>query len=101
MMAWFKKFFQVKNEDFVCSVLINKIHFRREKVVQNYWSKFLKLPPSQFRKTIFAQPKQVKTYDNYNNYFGTLRLRILKSTSLSYKINGLMDGLLQAKFENL
>lgn len=97
MIRWFCEFFEVKNNDFVCSVLINKIHRNRNKVIKKYWSNHLHVPLSQFRETIFVESKQHKTYSNHANYYGTFRLRVSKSTDLSYRILGLIKGLLAAK----
>lgn len=97
MMRWFVTFFGVRKKDFVCSVLINKIHKYRDIKVKNFWSAYLKIPFTQLRKTIFVKSRQKKIYENHDSYFGTLRLRILKSTDLSYKMLGLLKAMLEAK----
>lgn len=95
MIQWFVYNFGVDRSNFTLSVLINQIHRKREVVVRKFWSSYLDFPLSQFRQTIFVKSKQNKIYENYDNYYGTLRLSILKSSDLLYKILGLIKGLLQ------
>lgn len=99
MMRWFSKFFNVSGDRFIVSILVNKIHRDREDEIKNFWSGYLGIPLSQFRKTFFVTSKQQKIYSNHNNHFGTLNLRILKSTDILYKIAGLSDGLLESNLE--
>src|SRR3989344_2763277 len=80
-----------------CSVIINQIHRKREKKINNFWAEYLNIPLSQFRKMVFVKSKQNKIYENHENYFGTLRLCVLKSTYLSYRILGLIEGMMAAK----
>jgi len=99
MVRWIRRFLRVPKDRFIFSVLINQIHRKRERKVVNFWSKYLKIPSGQFRKTIFVKAKQNKVYENYNNYYGTLKMRILKSTDLSYKIMGLIERLVRVKIQ--
>lgn len=95
MIQWLERFFQVQRERIAPSVFINHIHRSRIQKVLRYWSFYLEIPLSQFRSTIFVKTTQKKLYKNHNNYFGTLRFRVLKSTDLFYTISGLIEGLLQ------
>ena len=97
MKDWFANFFSVPAERFVYRFTINTLHRNRVEIVTQYWSKHLDAPLSQFRKAVFVKTKQKKKYTNHENYFGTFRLSILKSTHLLYRILGLIDGLLVAK----
>ena len=95
MMRWLRKFFKKETEDFAVSVLINESHRSRQQTVLRFWSEYLDIPANQFRKTIFVQVKTKKEYLNHENYYGTLRFTVLKSTELYYIISGFMEGLLQ------
>lgn len=97
MMNWFKSFFQLPIDRFAFFLLINKVHANREWIVKKYWSDYLGIPISQFRKTYFVKSKQKKIYENHNNYFGTLTFRILKGTDIFYNIKGLLKNLLSTK----
>lgn len=94
IIDWFSKFFDITKNRIAPIVFINESHKSRESLVKNFWSNYLNVPVSQFRKTMFLKSVRKKLYENHNQYFGTLKLRILKSASLSYKISGLINALL-------
>ena len=94
MLKWLCKFFAVGVSDCALSVVVNVIHKKREKLIKQYWSDYLKIPLIQFRNTTFIKSKQKKIYDNYNNHYGVLRIRVLKSREMYYKIMGLIEGML-------
>jgi hypothetical protein len=89
---WLQDSVGLKDDDFIPRVAINEMHRTRINKVLRYWSNLLKLPRRQFRATFFIKNIQKKTYDNYETYFGTLVLRVRKSTNLKYKILGLIEG---------
>jgi transposase-like protein len=95
ILRWLEKFFAVPRTGIAPSILINHIHKPRITVVQTFWSRYLGIPASQFRATTFVKTKHKKVYKNHDNYFGTLRFQVLKGTELSYRIMGLIEGLLQ------
>lgn len=95
MLDWLQEFFGVAKTSVAPSLLINEIHKPREEVVLAYWSRYLDIPRTQFRATTFVHTKQKKLYENYDRYYGTLRFQVLKGTELSYRIMGLIEGLLQ------
>ena len=93
MISWFRKYFNLDAGRFSVRVAINEIHRKREYVVKKYWSDLTKIPITQFRKTSYKRVKPHKIYANYDNYFGTLDLVILKPGELYYKMLGLISGL--------
>lgn len=97
MIFFMKKFlndiFRVDDKDIMCTIQINKIHKRRIRKVLNFWSDLLQLPISQFNKPSYIKVKPKKIYENYESYFGILRLRVRKSANLKYKTLGLIDAL--------
>lgn len=96
MAIWFSKFFMISRDRLAPVIFINQIHRNRDNIIKKFWSDCLGIPLSQFRKTVFLKPGRKKIYDNHKDYFGTLKLRILKSTHLSYRIFGLINGLLES-----
>lgn len=96
MMNWFGDYFKIPINDFTFYLIINEIHKPRERVVKSYWTKYLGISITQFRKTTFVRTKQKKVYANHDNYYGTIHFRILKSTDLLYKIQGLIAGLFES-----
>lgn len=93
-VVWIHDIFGVSRSRMQCRVMINEIHRKREMAVRKEWSKILKIPLSQFRKTVFIKSKTKKIYDNYETFLGTITITIAKSSDLQYRILGLMKGLL-------
>lgn len=100
-IKWLVDCFGVKNEDLRGIVGINQIHTFRVEQVKRYWLSISGIPLEQFRKTSLKKAKSRKIYDNMDNHFGTLCIRVAKSTNLYYKIMGLIHGLHLAKINQL
>ena len=90
---WLREDVALGDEYFIPRVAINEMHKPRIGKVLRFWSNLLRLPRGQFRSTFFIRNVQKKIYENYDNYFGTLVLRVKKSTNLKYKILGLIEGI--------
>jgi hypothetical protein len=93
MIKWFKEIFHIENERFLMYVTINKIHRRRLTKVIKYWSEITNIPIAQFRKPILIKAKNKKIYENFESHYGTLCVRIAKSTELYYQILGYLNAL--------
>lgn len=98
MYRWFRFAFGVKKTDFILRIFVNDLHLNRKEIIEKYWSDLLKIPISQFRKTIFIKRINTKRYLNHDNYFGLLSIRTRNSTDLKYRILGLIEGLKCSKF---
>lgn len=96
MITWLTNCFNVPLDRFRCNVGINAIHKEREEIVKNYWSKIIEIPATQFRKTSFKKVKNEKVYDNFNEHYGTLTIKLIKPAEFYYDILGLIEGLYQA-----
>lgn len=88
---WLQKNMGVQKENFIPRIYINEIHKPRKMKILKFWSTLLQLPPSQFRRTCFIKTPQKKIYENYDNYYGMLALKVKSGTYLKYKIMGLID----------
>ena len=93
IIKWFKIIFKITNERFLIYIMINEIHRDRLNDVKRYWIKITGIPERQFRKIILIKAKNKKVYENFNQYFGTLNIRLTKSTDLYYRIMGLIKAL--------
>lgn len=93
MIEWFKNYCKAYNSDFICRVGINIIHKKRVKEVENYWSNLTKIPLSQFTKTGLYKSASKKVYENQNEHFGTLRIKVKRGSKLQRKILGWIEGL--------
>ncbi len=92
-IRWLQNCFSVKIEVLRGYIGINGIHLKRENVVKQYWSKLTGIPLSQFRKTYFKKAANKKVYENFNEHYGTLNVRVAKSAALYYKVMGLIEAL--------
>jgi len=97
MLEWFKKCCKVSDERFSLRVGINEIHKNRVKKVEEYWSQLTGIPLSQFNKISLKKTKIKKVYKNYNEYYGTLRIKVRQGTRLRRKIDGWVEGLISSK----
>lgn len=97
MLRWLKECFNIKVNDLHCAVGINIVHKKRESEVINYWSKITTIPIINFRNTSFKKVVSRKTYENFNDHYGTLDVRVLKSVKYFDRIMGLIYGLLENK----
>ncbi|MBI2008105.1 helix-turn-helix domain-containing protein [Candidatus Amesbacteria bacterium] len=93
MIAWFKEHFGIKNDEFRIQLGINEEHAPREKTVKEYWSNQIEIPPSQFTKTSFKHAKLKKTYENFNDYFGTPKIYITRPSRIHPRVLGLVEYL--------
>lgn len=96
MLKWFKQFFSLRNEDFILRAEFNIDHLDRKKEIEEYWSKLTNIPQNQFNNPFLQKTKWQKTYLNRNTYFGTLRIRLKKSSALLPKMRGWIEGLSHA-----
>jgi transcriptional regulator with XRE-family HTH domain len=92
-IAWITMLFPVKKEEIYFRVAVNELHEKREQAIREYWSKELKIPLDQFRKTTFKKVKNKKVYENFNDHYGTLLAKIRQPSRFYYKILGLIEGL--------
>ncbi len=91
MYRFFREILHVPKELFQPTVQINEIHKPRIKKVLKFWSFLLDLPLDQFGNTYYIKTVSKKVYDNYDSYYGILRLKIGKGSNLQYKILGSID----------
>jgi transcriptional regulator with XRE-family HTH domain len=88
MMRWFREVLKIEEERFLMYISINEIHKKRLKSVIEYWSRITKIDAIQFRKPSLIKTKNKKVYENFSEHYGTLCIRISKSTNLLYRILG-------------
>lgn len=97
MLRWFKEICQVTNDRFFCQIGINESHLYRVREVEWFWSKLIGIDLKQFWKTSLKKVKSKKVYEHPEEHFGTLAIRIRKSTALEYQILGWLNALLNYK----
>ncbi|KKT50407.1 MAG: hypothetical protein UW42_C0019G0009 [Candidatus Collierbacteria bacterium GW2011_GWB1_44_197] len=92
-IKWLKECLNIPREDIYCYVGINQLHSERVKTVEKYWSDISEIPLEHFRKVSLKKVRALKFYENPDEHFGTLNVRIKKSANLSYLVLGLIAGL--------
>jgi transposase-like protein len=92
-MKWFESTWGIDYGRFTAFIIVNKIHEKRLREIENYWQKITGIPRKQFTKTILVNRKNKKNYNNFPIHYGTLTIRVRKSTSLHREIIGLIEGL--------
>ncbi len=96
MIKWFNYFYDVTRENIKCSILINRIHRKRDSKIKQFWQKYLRIKPEKFNDVRYIKTKQKKVYANHDNYFGTFSFRVNKSSRLLYRLNAFTDRLIAA-----
>lgn len=87
---WMIKCMGVTELDFRPYVYIADTHRYRGSEIMKYWSRVLGLTLSQFKTPIFIKQVHKKKYENSEDYYGVVSLRVSKSTNLKYKVQALI-----------
>ena len=90
---WLTKFMGIPKNEIKPILAINYVHKERVNKILKFWSNLLDLPLGGFGNTYFVKTPLRKLYDNHNDYHGVLRMKVLRSTNLKYKILALIDRL--------
>lgn len=90
---WLYECFGYNAMDLIPRVTVNISHQQRINEIQRYWSEAVNIPIDAFRKPFYQNFKWKKIYENPNEYFGILRLKVRKSKDFLRKIHGFIDGL--------
>ena len=93
ILKWFKQVCKIERDRISLYVIINEIHRSRVGEVEKYWSRITGIPRNQFTKTTLIKAKNKKNYKNFPVHYGTLTIRIKKSTNLHHQIMGMIEGL--------
>lgn len=92
-IKWLTNCLNIPKKELTFCVTVNAAHAKRIEEVENHWAKTLKVSREQFTKPFFQQVKWKKQYEKPSEYYGVLRVRVVKSLDLLREINGYIDGL--------
>lgn len=92
-LKWLEECLGVAKNRLSPFVSINQAHKSRIDKVGKYWSEVTNIPLENFTKPSYKKVKNVKFYDNFEDHYGTLFVRVKKSTNLNYEILGYIEGL--------
>lgn len=98
MINWFQFVWGISKDQLTLSILINRIHKKRARQVEQYWSNLLNIPLIQFTKTTLIKAKNKKVYKNFRDHYGTIIVSVRKGSDLRHKINGLIVALSPKSF---
>lgn len=95
-LRWLKVCLKVEDQDIKCLVGVNEIHASRDQIIREYWSDITNIPLSQFTKTSFKRVQNKKVYDNFENHYGVLAVRVIRPGKYYFKLIGLIQALGEA-----
>lgn len=93
-IEWMRESFHIKDSDFRFSLYIHKNHRSRLDVVKNFWRKELGIKSLEFSYIYYKKhnPK-TKRKKVGEDYFGTLRVQVRRSTYLQRRIYASIYGI--------
>jgi len=92
-IKWLVDCLGISKNEITCQIGINQIHQYRLGNVEGYWSEVTGIPIANFRKASLKKVIASKVYEKPEEHFGTLNVRVRKSTNLNYLMLGLIEGL--------
>lgn len=92
-LKWLYECCGYKDKDLILRITANISHKHRIDIIQNYWADSTNIPIKNFRKPFYQNVKWKKVYENPDEYFGVLRIKVRKSTDFLRKIHGWIEGL--------
>jgi hypothetical protein len=90
-IKWLRTIFTINNSDLSYELYIHETaNLRNAKL---YWSKILSMPAQNLR--VYFKKNKINTIRKNigNNYYGLIRLRVAKSSTLNRKIAGWIEGI--------
>lgn len=91
MVKWFEKIFEIKPE--IIGAHLNIHDNQDDQAMKKFWSDLCEIPLKNFGKT-HIKPHN-KNYKKNNLYYGTIKIRVPKSTDLRIRINGWVQKMLE------
>jgi hypothetical protein len=92
-IRWMHDIYGTRSQDYILRVTINSLHRQRIENIESYWSNITGLPKKQFTKPALVAVKANKIFKNPQQYFGTLRIKVRRATSLRRRILGSISEL--------
>lgn len=93
-LKWIREIINVSNEDICVGIYIHENHRPNIKEVVDYWSGIANIPVEQFRYVYFKRHNPKTRRSNTGQaYHGVLRIAVRKSSVLSRRIMGWVDGI--------
>lgn len=94
-IAWLTTIFNVQKSDLILRISINELHKSRIDKVTQFWSKITKIPETQFTKPSLIKTTLKKKYKNFDEHYGTLRVKVRRGTAMRQKVLASLEYLKQ------
>jgi len=92
-IRWLVDCLEVDIKELSFCITVNIEHKDRIDVIEKYWRKELGITNSKFTKPFYQKTKWKKEFENPNQYYGVLRVRVVKSLDQLRVIHGYIEGL--------
>ncbi len=91
---WLTNAVRVSEDQITYELYIHITHIQRIGIIKKYWTQQLKITPEFLSKVYFKREKTKKGRKNTENeYYGLVRIRVKKSSSLNRAIAGWSEGI--------
>ena len=90
---WVQTCFLINKENLIIRVTINIDYKDSVRVIEKYWAATLGITIRQFSKPFFQKTKWRKEYENIDQYYGVVRIRVRKSINILREIKGSIAGI--------
>ena len=91
-LEWLKVCLKVSEEDIIYEIYVHEKYFGRRSSIVKKWSKCLKIDEHLLQKVYYKKRNIKKKYIN-SDYFGLMRVKVLRSTNLQREIMGWVEGI--------
>jgi hypothetical protein len=93
MLKWFKRVLKIDRDKITLYIIINRVHKKRVKEVEEWWSRITRFPKENFLKTTLIKSENKKKYKNFPYHYGTLTIRLKNPVNLHNQIIGMIEAL--------
>ena len=93
IINWLINIYGIPKSEIAPRVCINQTHKYRIATINKFWSQTTGIPLLYFSKPTFIKVVNKKKYLNRSDYYGTLRIKVRKSTNFKRKIMGWIEGI--------
>lgn len=93
VIRWLMESCGIPKRDIHLRVCVNSVHADRIRRIHEFWSQVTGMSRDQFSSPTLIRVVNKKRYLNNDAYFGTLRIKVRRSTNLRRKIVGWIAGL--------
>ena len=96
LLAWLFKVCKISKNMLIFNIFLHETHKYRVEEVRRYWSKITGFPVDRFKSVYWKRNKLKTNRKNVEEkYYGVLKIKVRKSSSLVRKIAGWSEGIFE------